>query len=83
MFDGFDAKNLAEGIQRFEYNSVICNGPTSPPDDYGIVPVIDGSKQYNNFSSLRPLKHDRNPESHFNEACQCPAAYGTSRIIFE
>lgn len=33
----------------FEYNSIVCNGPTSPPDDYGIVAVIDGSKQRNNF----------------------------------
>lgn len=31
-----------EGIQRFEYNPVVCNGPTTPPDDYGIVAVIDG-----------------------------------------
>lgn len=31
----------------FEYNSIVCNGPTSPPDDYGIVAVIDGSKKYN------------------------------------
>ncbi|KAK0514757.1 hypothetical protein JMJ35_003374 [Cladonia borealis] len=29
-------------IQRFAYASVISRGPTSPPDDYGIVAVIDG-----------------------------------------
>lgn len=33
----------------FEYNSIVCNGPTSSPDDYGIVAVIDGSKQYKSF----------------------------------
>ena len=32
------------GIQKLEYNLTVASGPTSPPNDYGIVAVIDGSK---------------------------------------
>ena len=33
-----------EGMQRVEWVSHISSGTTSPPNDYGIVAVIDGSK---------------------------------------
>ena len=35
---------FVDGIQRYEYSSVICGGPTESPNDYGVVAVIDGSK---------------------------------------
>ena len=37
------------GIQRLAYASAMSSGPTSPPDDYGIVAVIDGSKLVKDF----------------------------------
>lgn len=33
-----------ESIQRAAYASIVTTSPTSPPDDYGIVAVVDGSK---------------------------------------
>lgn len=31
------------GVQKHDYLSVACIGPTSPPDDFGVVAVIDGN----------------------------------------
>ena len=33
-----------DGPQELAYISTVASGPTAPPDDYGIVAVIDGSK---------------------------------------
>lgn len=35
---------FTEGVQRLEYNFAVATSPTSPPNDYGIVAVIDGSR---------------------------------------
>ena len=34
----------SESIQRAAYASTVTTAPTSPPDDHGIVAVVDGSK---------------------------------------
>ena len=34
----------SESVQRAAYASLVTTSPTSPPNDYGIVAVIDGSK---------------------------------------
>ena len=37
------AKPFVGGVQALEYRSVSCIGPTAPPDDFGVVAVIDGN----------------------------------------
>lgn len=36
------AKACLGGVQKHDYLSVACIGPTSPPDDFGVVAVVDG-----------------------------------------
>ncbi|KAL9125581.1 MAG: hypothetical protein Q9217_005231 [Psora testacea] len=36
------ASRTAEGIQRLAYALTITSSPTSPPNDYGVIAVIDG-----------------------------------------
>jgi len=39
---GTVAKDCLGAVQKHEYLSVACTGPTAPPDDFGVVAVIDG-----------------------------------------
>lgn len=66
-----------------EYNIVVGAGPTSPPNDYGIVAVIDGSKQIQTFHRIRCLNRDRKPKNYSSEACQYSSTNGFSGIDFE
>lgn len=45
------AKACLGGVQKHDYLSVACIGPTSPPDDFGVVAVIDG-----NTLKLTPMR---------------------------
>lgn len=31
------------GLRRLEYTLAVAAGPSTPPDDYGVIAVIDGS----------------------------------------
>lgn len=68
----------AEGLQRFAYVSTISGGPTTPPDDYGIVAVIDGSKSYTS-GQKSSLMFCRFSESHTDASGQCTTTNGIAR----
>ena len=38
------ASGTDEGVQRLAYAQVVSSSPTAPPNDYGVVAVIDGRK---------------------------------------
>ena len=42
-FDSIITNPWLDEVQNMEYNLAVGNGPTIPPDDYGVVAVIDGS----------------------------------------
>jgi hypothetical protein len=58
-----------ESIQRAAYASIVTNTPTSPPDDHGIVAVVDGSKFLDKFL-LAGLIVSRTPQADAHETCK-------------
>ena len=42
-YPGLPANIQADGLQRLDFHLHIASGSTSPPNDYGIIGVIDGS----------------------------------------
>ena len=67
---------LTDGVQNLVYSSNTCCGPTTPPHDYGIVAVIDGSKLVNIWCTEYFLIWCRMPKSYANTSHKCTPTHG-------